>query len=302
MIQSWDIHFKSQECTLRPVLKACINSLQIPGPVHYISNNIKRWTSDLNTKCKPHFLSTAPEGFFPVSVNILFKDLFDLLIPIQQTGSLVVSNESKVSNGQVFEINIELKPVIIPTRKLKDYKIELFLEYVVNGDSVEIEYIFGNSWIVFSVSSEFLGLCQELVQRNFYLICSCEYDLDEDRESSLPLFYVLIPSTSMPYNMLLRKILSKESVRNIILPPLSLTEDNSNNRVSKFIFDSFEAVEFTPRLLCNGLHQYLSLKALQNTNKAEMCVSRSEDKEIESIVRNFTGSIKKKRGRRTKEC
>lgn len=210
-----------------------------------------------------------------------------------------MSNESKVSNGQVFEINIELKPVIIPIRKLKNSKIELFLEYVVHSDSVDIEYVHGNSWIVFSVSSEFLGLCQELVQKNFYLICSCEYDLDEDRESPLPLFYVLIPSSSMPFNMLLKKVPCKESVRNIILPPLSFCEENI--RVAKFVFDSFDVVEFTPRMLCNGLHQYLSIKALENMGKGEVCVNKSEDKEIESIVRNFTGSIKKKRGRRTKE-
>lgn len=281
------------------MLKACINSFKILGNIYYISNNHRRWTNDLSFKCKPYFLSIAPEGFFTVSVHVLFKDLFDLLINIQHTGTLVASNESKVSNGQVFEINIDLKPFIIPLRKLKKTKIELNLENVVKSESVGIEFLYGHSWIVYSVCNEFYGLCQELIAKDLVLICSCEFDLDENCESSLPLFYILIPGRSLQFNMLLKKVPSKEYLRNMNLPPVSVCEENK--KVANFIFESFDTVEFCPTMLCSGLHQYFCLKSAERMDNEEAVENRMEDKNIENIVRNFTGSIKKKRGRRAKD-
>lgn len=230
----------------------------------------------------------------------MFKDLFDLLIHIQQTGTLVISNESKVSNGQVFEINIELKPLNIPLKKIKNTKIELFLENLVKCESVGIEFTYGYSWIVYSVASEFCGLCQELMAKDLVLICSCEFDLDENCVSSLPLFYVLIPAMSLQFNMLLKKVPSKEYLRNMSLPPVNVCE--VNKKVAKFVLENFEVGEYCPQVLCSGLHQFLYLKAMESMDNEENYESRVEDRNIENIVKNFSGSIKKKRGRRNRDC
>ena len=85
-----------------------------------------------------------------------------------------------------------------------------------------------------------------------------------------------------------------------MLPPSNFCE--YNKKISRFMFENFDTVEFSPRILHSGLHQHLFLKLSEKIEKIEEnCDMQVEDKGIESIVKNFIGSIKKKRVRRARD-
>lgn len=290
-----EIKFNSQDCILRPVLKACINSFSLPGQVFYISNNPKRWSSDMITKCKPFFINLAPDGFYPVEPENLFKEILDFIICVRIKAVVMVSNEALVENGQVFEIAVELKPICLPLRKINEVKVEMMMENLVRRESIGLEYLVGSSWVISSISSDFFNLCNYLTTNDLYMICSCEFDLDNLCESCLPIFYAIIPAEEYKNHALIKRIPSKEYLRNINLPPIAIF--NEDTKLTDFIERNFEIIDFHPKLYNSGLHQKLFCSIENKDKRHDEEILNGSENSLFGFMRN---SLKKKRGRKTK--
>jgi hypothetical protein len=249
----------------------------------------------MQSKVKPFFLTNAPEGYFLTKAETLLKDLFDSIISLQLSGTLLISNESKVENGQSFEIGIILKPVTIPLQRLFDGKVELLFEGLVERESVGLEYLLGTSWVVTSPSDEFHQLCRDLSRKERFMVCSSESNLDDLGENGLPLFYALIPALESFNHMLVKRVASKEFVRNIILPPVYFNQDEGE--LIQFIEKNFKTELFSPMMWNSGLHQFLRVNSQGLKKNSEVGLGRQERSLLSVFMKD---SMKKKRGRKAR--
>ena len=246
-------------------------------------------------KCKPFFINFAADGFCAVECENLFKEILDFIICVRFKAVVMVSNEALVENGQVFEIAVELKPICLPLRKIQEVKVEMMMENLVRRESVGFEYLVGSSWVVSSISSDFFNLCNFLSKKDLYMICSCEFDLDNLCESCLPVFYAMIPAQDHQNHALIKRIQSKEYLRNINLPPI--TTFNEDTKLSDFIERNFEIIDFHPKLYNSGLHQKLFCSIENKEKRQDEEILNSSENSLFGFMRN---SLKKKRGRKNK--
>ena len=278
---------------MRPVLKACFNSISEKNTVFFISNNPNRWSQDFYHRCKAYFFSFAPINFsLQSSASFLFKDLTEIVFPFRFIGSIIISNEGKCILGKSFEISISLTPVLMPITRIEYKKIELCLESLIEVDSVLVQYLYGNNWIVSSVASDFFALCEGLRDKNSALICSSDIDLDFGIFSDVPIFYSLFPGITNPTTFLMRKIANKEVIRNIDLPPLCLNPKNTE--ILEFVWDNFEIEKFEPNNLESGFHRHLFNFLAEKAANFEMVPVKSK-LEKKNALETISNSICRKK-------
>lgn len=269
-LSSWK-PFYSLDCQIiRPALQACLNQLKDALQIFYISNNPKRWTSELGLKCKACFINQAPEGFYcSNSLLSYFKDIINTIFSFKISGLIIVSNEGKIILGKAYEISIELSPVILPFVKFCYYKPEFFLEYLIDIKTIRAEYVYGTNWIASSIAPEFANLCIMCKEQYRGIIFTTEYDLDNMQASKIPIFYVFFPSLGGLNTFLVRKIAYKECTRNINLAPIACEE--RNGEFVQFVTENFPCEEYSPGMLENGLHRRLSVQfaSMGEKNKEE---------------------------------
>ena len=205
--------------------------------------------------------------------------------------------------GRTYEINIQLSPVLMPLYKFPDITVELCLESIVYFDSIFVQYIYGECWIISSASLEFLSLCEAIQEKNLVLICSAEIDFDFAKASPLPIFYGLFPAIENPTTFLMRKISCNERTRNIDLPPVIY--DQTSSEISSFAFENFEIASFSPQMFESGIHMHLSLTIAEKNSKINPSVllhpDNQEIKKTTNSLDNIINSICKKKGKKGKK-
>jgi hypothetical protein len=269
--------------------------------VYYISNNSCRWAPDLSNRCKPYFVKSAPAGYFiQNSVTQLFKEIVAVVFPFRLLGCVIVSNEGKCLLGKSFEISIQASPVLMPMYKISETRLELYLEGVVALESILVQYVYGENWIISSVSSDFLAICEAFNLKQCAMICSSGFDLDLGTDSQVPLFYALFPAIQTPTTFLMRKIANKEIIRHVDLPPVCL--DHRPQEIPDFIFENFNVEKYNPDSLESGIQQYLSAVLSQNSIKNPKTIPSTDIKSKKThinVLDSIANSICKKKTRKS---
>ena len=253
-------------------------------------------------RCTPYFFTACPQGYHTeTSVQLLFKDLLEVLLPMRLNGSLLISNEGKFMLGKTYEIPLQIIPVLIPLREFKEIRIELCLELVALEESIMPQFLYGESWIISSISHEFLNLCERTRDKNSVLICSAEVDVDLMKSSQVPSFYALFPALDCPTTFLMRKIACKELARNIDLPPIFV--DQAPAEITNFVFENFPIERYSPSTLISGLHTYLASlyagnNAKENFYANEESLENNEKKNKVAALDNLANSICRKKGKK----
>ena len=282
--------FEGSSCDLftqKSTKNLCVSHL-LKSKLHIycVTNNIQKWVDKHGfVESHPsltivHLSSEKIQGVISASsLEELFSSILAKISLEKFEGVLVIPNQNNFD-----EVKIDLAPMLLSLKKLNiKHNIEFYLELVVKGDSVNLEFLWGKPYIVGSEDTEFYHLCSYLVSSDLVLICTSSFDTDTTENSILPIHYALFPNSQ---SLLVKKLATKEHVCcPVFSKPLATQE--SSYMLPNFI-ENFPVETYKPEALSSRLHDYFAAKS-QNS------VSSNSKKLITNAINNITKSFTKKR-------
>lgn len=192
--------------------------------------------------------------------------------------------------GKTYEIPLNILPVLMPLN-YQEVKIELCLEKISLEEHILAQWLYGGSWIVSSISVNFLSLCEEICNKKSVLICTGDVDLDIFQISPIPVFYALFPAFDELNNFLMKKIACRELIRNIDLPPM--TGEKKSGEIIDFVFENFPIEAYNPDSMESGLHTHLASAAIEKRSASVSVPVKSTKSALESVANSLCKKKKK---------